>query len=225
MSLRPGKARPAGPRGTPERLSPKSLRRADADVLGTIDDALRSAARAAGANLVCRPSCSECCYGPFPINRLDAWRLREGLQALRARDPERAAAIEERARRTIESFRAEFPGDGATGRLAGDEEAEDRFFEQHAGVPCPVLDPKTQTCDLYEHRPVSCRTYGPPVRFGGEDLPPCRLCFQGATTETIESCRVEPDPQRLERAVVARLERDDGDAGETLIAYAVKDEG
>jgi Fe-S-cluster containining protein len=179
------------------------------------------AARLAGPNLACRPGCSECCHGPFPITRLDAWRLREGLAALRARDPRRAAAILERAQRTVERFREGFPGDGVTGRLSGDEEAEDRFFERHAGVPCPVLDPATQTCDLYDHRPVSCRTYGPPVRFGGQDLPPCRLCFQDAPAGTIEACRVEPDPDHLERTVLERLERGDGDASETVIAYAV----
>jgi len=212
---------------TPARTAPlarQSLLRADRDVVETIDAALMRASRLAGPNLACRPGCSECCIGPFPINRLDASRLRQGLEELRDKDPQRAAAIAERARLTVGQLAKDFPGDRTTGRLSGEEADEDRFFEAHSAVPCPVLDPTTQTCDLYAHRPVSCRSYGPPLRFGGQDLPPCRLCFQGAAQETIEACRVEPDPSGLERAVLKRLERGDGDAGETVIAYAVIDE-
>lgn len=217
-------ARHAAPARTAEPLSRQSLVRADRDVVATIDAALLRASRLAGPNLACRPGCSECCIGPFPITRLDASRLRRGLEELRERDPQRAAAIAERARLTVERMAKDFPGDRTTGRLSGDEADEDGFFEAQSAEPCPVLDPATQTCDLYVHRPVSCRTYGPPVTFGGQDLPPCRLCFQGAAKETIEACRVEPDPGGLERAVLGRLERGDGEAGETVIAYAVLSE-
>jgi Fe-S-cluster containining protein len=92
-------------------------------------------------------------------------------------------------------------------------------------LPCPVLDPAAQTCDLYAHRPVSCRTYGPPVRFNGEDLPPCRLCFTASGLQQIEACRVEPDRDGLEGAILDRLKRGDGDSRETLIAWGVLQPG
>ncbi|HET8947937.1 MAG TPA: YkgJ family cysteine cluster protein, partial [Candidatus Polarisedimenticolia bacterium] len=171
---RPGPAPASG--SADAAIARRNLLRADADLTGAVDAAVAKAARLAGKALVCRPGCSECCLGPFPINRLDAWRLREGLEALRQSDPARAAAIVVRARAAVAAMRDDFPGDVERGLLAGDEDAEDRFLERHAGTPCPVLDPATQTCDLYAHRPVSCRTYGPPVRFNGQDLPPCRLC-------------------------------------------------
>ena len=79
-----------------------------------------------------------------------------------------------------------------------------------------MLDPRTGRCELYDHRPLTCRTFGPPVRIGETDLPPCRLCFQGAPEETVEACRVEPDPHGLEDRLIARLSGE-----ETLIAFAV----
>jgi Fe-S-cluster containining protein len=206
-----------------QRIARNNLLRADRDLLETVDSAIAAAARRAGEQLVCRAGCSECCIGPFPINRLDAWRLGEGMADLRRRDPERAAAVLARARRTVERFRDTFPGDPWTGMLGGNEREEDRFFEQQSAVPCPVLDPATQTCDLYEYRPLSCRTYGPPVVFGGEALPPCRLCFTTATPETIEACRAVPDKNGLERAILTRLRRDGEGDGETIIAFAVAD--
>jgi len=216
---RPGAARPAA-EGDPERRR-RNLLRADGDLTGAVDAAVLKAARKAGDQLVCRAGCSECCIGPFPINRLDAWRLREGLQSLRESDPKRAAAIEARAREAVGALSNGFPGDAATGLLGGDEAAEDKFFEEHSDRPCPVLDPATQTCDLYAHRPLSCRTYGPPVTFNGQDLPPCRLCFTASSPEATEACRVEPDRDGLERAILDRLKRDDGETHETLIAWAI----
>jgi Fe-S-cluster containining protein len=211
---------PTGPGAPPHGVPDGVLEGADRDLLAVVEAAQREAARRAGSQLACRLGCTECCVGPFPINGLDAWRLRRGLEALAARDPEAAAAIRRRAAEAIRAFGADFPGDPATGRLSGDVKSEDRFFEAHADVPCPVLDPATGACLLYEHRPISCRTYGPPVRFGGRDLPPCRLCFVGAPPSEIEPCRVEPDPDGIEDAILERL-RKGGDDRETIIACAV----
>lgn len=202
-------------------LARESRLRADRELLATVDGVIAAGARRAASELACRPGCSECCLGPFPINRLDAWRLGEGMADLKRRDPARAAALLERARRAIEAARATFPGDAAIGRLSGDKAAEDRFFEAPPAAPCPALDPATQTCDLYAHRPMACRTYGLPVTFSGENLPHCRLCFTRSTTETIESCRVTPDKLGIEAAILKRLRRDGGDDAETIVAYAV----
>ena len=198
-----------------------ALARLDADVLKVVDARLGEATRRAGTWLACRLGCTECCIGPFPINQLDALRLRRGLQELADRDPGRAAAIRDRARVARARLTEEFPGDARTGALGGDQDAEDRYFEKHAGVPCPVLDPATGGCELYDHRPVSCRTYGPPVKFNSHDLPPCRLCFIGAPPAEIERCRVEPDPDHVEGLVLDRLRRSGGESAETIIAWAV----
>jgi Fe-S-cluster containining protein len=188
--------------------------RDDRSFLAILDARLAEGARAAGDRLACRPGCTECCIGPFPINELDALRLRRGLADLGATDPARAEAVRNRAMRDVLDYAPEFPGAPDTGWLADRDDALDRFFESHAGRPCPVLDPETGTCDLYAWRPVSCRTFGPPVRIGAEDLPPCRLCFVGCGIAEIESFRVEPDPEDLEGALLAG-ER------ETIVAFAL----
>jgi Fe-S-cluster containining protein len=194
---------------------------ADRRLLQVVDGALVEAARlavteAGSSWLACRPGCTECCHGPFPINRLDAHRLRAGLAELVAGDSVRAAALTARAREQLPLLRDGFPGDPQSGVLADDDEAADVFFTRHGSLPCPVLDPQTGRCELYAHRPLTCRTFGPPVQIGESALPPCRLCFQGATLEIVEACRVEPDPHGLEDRLLARL----GDE-ETLIAFAV----
>lgn len=130
-------------------------------------------------------------------------------------------ALRQRTACAVASLRDGFPGDPSNGTLSGDREAEDRYFDRHGALPCPVLDPATGTCDLYGSRPVSCRTYGPPVRFGGQALPPCRLCFAGAPPEVIERCRVAPDGSGIESALAGRLEKDGEERGETIIPFAL----
>lgn len=201
------------------------LERGDAALLRSLDRDLEAVKRKAGEWLACRPGCFECCVGPFPVTRLDVWRLRRGLRELRRDDPARARRIRERARRAVEILADDYPGDAASGRLVDDTDALDRFFERHASLACPVLDPETGECELYDSRPVSCRTYGPPARFGAEDAPPCRLCFQGAPREVIERCRIEPDRPGWEDALLAEMGAEPGRDWETLIAFALVGSG
>jgi Fe-S-cluster containining protein len=184
-----------------------------------IGEAMAEAERRAGDRLACRPGCTECCHGPFPVNGLDAERLRSGLATLRGTHPERAAAVVRRSRAQSPILSVDFPGDPTTGRLAEDDTTADPYYSQHGGLPCPALDPDSGRCDLYAHRPLACRTFGPPVRFGDSELPPCHLCFVGASAGTIDSCRVEPDPHGVEDRMVRRF----GAEGETLVAFVLAD--
>ena len=84
--------------------------------------------------------------------------------------------------------------------------------------PCPVLDPETGTCDLYAARPVTCRVFGPPVRWGGDAVGVCELCFDGATDEEIAGCEVRLDVAERE----ADLLKQSGIAErQTLVALAL----
>jgi Fe-S-cluster containining protein len=115
---------------------------------------------------------------------------------------------------------AGFPGDSISGTLEDEESARDAFFAAHASLPCPALDPDSGRCELYAHRPLSCRTFGPPMRIEGEDLPPCRLCFVGATDGEIDAARGRLDCHVLEDPLERQIERA-GFSGETLIAFAL----
>jgi Fe-S-cluster containining protein len=167
----------------------------DRDLLQKVDAALADGIRKSGVWLACRPGCNECCMGPFAITELDARRLRLGLAELEARDPTRAARIRERARLAV--------------ALPSEDE------------PCPVLDPETGLCELYAARPITCRTFGPPVRCGSDAVGVCELCFQGASESEVAACEVEVDPDGLESALLQELETAIGASGETLVAVAL----
>jgi len=185
-----------------------------------VDAALADAARRSGDWLVCRPGCTQCCIGVFSITQLDVLRLRQGLAELEVLAPERAARVRERAREAVSRLAQEFPGDPATGLLYEGELAEQRFAQFANDEPCPALDPDTGNCELYESRPMTCRTFGPPVR-SEEGLGVCELCYRGASDEEIASCEMVPDPDDLESALLQQLERTTGVREETIVAFAL----
>ena len=164
----------------------------DRELVQIVDAALAEAVRKGGAWMACKPGCAECCLGPFPITQLDAQRLRQGLAQLRADDPSRAARVAERAQ-----------------KAAAAEECEDD--------PCPALDPESRTCDLYAARPLTCRTFGPALRWNSDAVGVCELCFVGASDEEIAACAVTLDDCGREAALLEQM----GARGQTSVASAL----
>jgi Fe-S-cluster containining protein len=200
-----------------------SLSAADHQLVQIVDAALTEAERKSGDWLVCPPGCTQCCYGPFPISQLDAARLQKGMRELEGSDPVRAARVRDRARDSVARLAPKFPGNPNTGILAEDEEAEARFADFADDEPCPALDPATGMCDLYPARPMTCRTFGPPVRSGEEGaLGVCELCYQGASDGEIAACEMMPDPDNQEEPLIREVESATGIRGNTIVAYCLR---
>jgi Fe-S-cluster containining protein len=199
-----------------------SLPHADQRLVQIVDAALAETARKSGAWLACRKGCTQCCFGPFPISQLDVARLRQGFSKLEKSDPLRAAQVRERARQSWARLEANFPGDRKAGILSDDQTAEEQFAEYANDEPCPALDPETGACDLYSSRPMTCRTFGPPVRSGAEGaLGVCELCYHGASDQQIAQCEMVPDPDNLEEKLVRQAEKESGVRGNTIVAFCL----
>ena len=104
-------------------------------------------------NLQCGRGCSLCCYGLFEIGSGDVPVLAEGLSRLH---PARRRKIVRRAQEIIDAFAH------PNLRECSPEEKEE-FFERTAGIACPALS-ESGECQMYESRPLVCRTFGLPLR-------------------------------------------------------------
>lgn len=82
----------------------------------------------------------------------------------------------------------------------------------------------TGTCDLYEHRPIVCRTFGPPMRTPEGNLATCELCFIHATTEEIAAAELDPTIPAQEAASNVAYNAAHNLHGETIIACALRNE-
>jgi Fe-S-cluster containining protein len=192
------------------------------NLIQIVDAALADATQRSGPHLVCKPGCTQCCVGVFPIAQQDAARLREGLEALTQTDPSRAARLQTRVVDSLTRLDPWFPGDRTTGILAEDYEQTMLFEEFANDEVCPVLDPTTGTCDLYTHRPILCRTFGPPMRTEENSLATCELCYITASTEEIAACELDPTIPELETCSNDAFNTTHNTHGETLVAYALR---
>jgi Fe-S-cluster containining protein len=192
----------------------------DQKLIQIVDAALADTMHRSGSWLVCNPGCTQCCVGVFAVSQLDAARLKNGLAQLQRQDPARATAVRIRGQASVSRLAENFPGDPRTGILSEDEESTRQFEIFANDEVCPVLDPDTGLCDLYESRPLTCRTFGPPVR-SEDGLGVCELCYHGASDEEIAACEMEVDPDDLEGKLRKEIESKTGARGQTVIAFAL----
>jgi Fe-S-cluster containining protein len=192
------------------------------DLVQIVDAALASATLRSGSHLVCRPGCTQCCHGAFAISQQDAARLRAGLDLLTQTDIARADGLRARVAASLARLAPAFPGDPATGILTEGDKAAEAFEEFANDEPCPVLDPTTGTCDLYEHRPILCRTFGPPGCTEDGNLAACELCYTEATTEEIIACELDPTIPETVAASDEAFNAAHETCGEALIVYALR---
>jgi Fe-S-cluster containining protein len=190
-------------------------------LLRILDLALASSIQRSGPHLACRPGCAQCCHGVFQISALDAHRLR---QALATAEPTLRSRIEARIEQARNHLLPFFPGDPGTGVLSNDDHAVELFEEWAHADPCPILDPTTQTCDLYAARPILCRTFGPPIRNDPADIEAglsiCELCFTQATEDDIVHAETDSTFRLLQDAEEEAYEQTHPSSGPTIIAFA-----
>ncbi len=188
----------------------------DAELVHIVDAALQDAVQRSGSWLACRPGCNQCCTGVFRISQLDAARLRHGFLLLQQQHASGALTLAARVAESKARLDSTFPGNTRTGVLDEGDTAEALFEAFGDEEVCPVLDPAAGTCSLYAHRPMTCRTFGPPVRTDEGALGTCELCFQGADEQEVARAEMVLPSAELE----AELNHAIGLHGETVVPFA-----
>ena len=178
-------------------------------------------ARPAGGRLCCRPGCIPCCMGPFEITPLDGLRLAYSVTCLATDHPSRAALVMRRARHLVGAMANAWGEEIRTGGLPSDQHEREILLGEFASEPCPALSRRTGRCLLYTGRPLSCRSYGLPLSWGGETLPPCSLNLEGLRPSRWSLFAIAPDPEDLEGLLLTRIQALIPGLGDTTVAGAV----
>lgn len=145
-------------------------------LLTQADEHFRTVAAAQPVNVTCGNGCSFCCYGLFEISAADVATVAEGLDAL---DPKARSRLLRKARKII--LDTDHPSLSSI-----TPEEKDEFFERVQAVPCPALNDEGR-CEIYDNRPLVCRTFGLPLRDGDQYYGEvCELNFQQAGEEELQ---------------------------------------
>lgn len=112
----------------------------------------------------CKTHCSDCCHALFDLSLIEALYINHHFKK-KFKGKEKDGLIEraDRADRDVYKIKKKAYKDLETGKKEGEiltEMAKER-------VKCPLLNDDEQ-CDLYEHRPITCRLYGIPTSIGSE---------------------------------------------------------
>lgn len=111
----------------------------------------------------CERECADCCHALFDLTLIEALYINDRFNA-RFKDEEREAALEKanRADRQIHKLKR----DAYRELQAGKDENEILNELAAVKVRCPLLNDR-DLCELYDHRPITCRLYGIPTSIGG----------------------------------------------------------
>jgi Fe-S-cluster containining protein len=181
------------------------------------DDWFRRANAALLSQVPCQAGCSHCCTGVFPITRLDARLLHEGLSQLPDIDRQR---IVDRAIQQTAAMQASEP------RLAGSPSLDqwpdgdiDRVVTAFSDVRCPALSDEG-LCSLYAYRPLTCRSMGIPMREGLMVNGACNVQTFVPIVRLPESLETEEQAMaRRESAELAMLPEVAREGEELLLPY------
>lgn len=118
--------------------------------------------------MACATGCSDCCHVRLTITRVEAARIRDlvaGWPAERRRSLVQAADI-------AASDSADSADSGDSGGLAASGASGDPGTAR-----CAALDPAGR-CQIYEARPLVCRSHGVPIRLSRGSLPVIESCHR-----------------------------------------------
>ena len=181
------------------------------------DDWFRRASAALLSQVPCRPGCSQCCVGLFPITRLDVRLLQEGLAHLSADQRARIAA---RAAQQVATLEAVYPVLTSTPSVdEWSDEDIDGAANAFGHAPCPALD-EDGLCSVYAYRPLTCRSMGIPVRQGAMVQGACDVQTFVPIRQLSASLEAEEQAlANLESAELAALPEVSAEGEEVLLPY------
>jgi Fe-S-cluster containining protein len=141
------------------KISDAMIRRHD-HLVERLHDRSRSIHSRYAAHIQCRQGCAQCCHGLFDISIFDALRVAKGFASLpaEAKDAiaERASAIQN----MLLKLQPDLPAPFFLDELA--PERIDEIVDIVGNVRCPFLA-ASDSCLIYEFRPVTCLLEGIPM--------------------------------------------------------------
>ena len=107
----------------------------------------------------CKTGCADCCHALFDLTLIEALYINH--QFHHNIDEAKKAELTEKANRTDRKI-YKIKRNAYKAASAGTKEDELLSVMAKERVRCPLLNSQ-DTCDLYEHRPITCRFYGIPT--------------------------------------------------------------
>lgn len=111
----------------------------------------------------CRIGCADCCYALFDLTLIEALYINKQFNK-KFQGKEKAELLERTNKTDRETYRIKKK---AYNELKTGKQEEQILMEiAQKRVRCPLLN-NQEMCDLYAHRPITCKLYGIPTSING----------------------------------------------------------
>lgn len=118
----------------------------------------------------CSVNCSDCCHSVFGLFLIESAYLSHYFGQLDSSLRTQALLRGERADRELLQLESSPPGDSHPGV---DDQGGNSVALERQRIRCPLLN-EEEKCQMYSHRPITCRVYGIPTFTGGK----LRACWK-----------------------------------------------
>ncbi len=116
-----------------------------------------------GSQVKCKTGCSDCCYALFDLTLIEAAYISTKFREMFA-DKDREDLIEKANRADRMVYKVKRDAHKAVKEGKNDVEILAKVGAER--VRCPLLNLQDE-CDMYMHRPLTCRLYGIPTSING----------------------------------------------------------
>ena len=133
------------------------------EIVKQVDELFESVQKEHPECVTCQIKCSDCCHALFDLTLIEAIYINCQINN-HIKGKEKSRLIEKANladRKTHRIKRQAYKS-----KTAGKDETEILMDIAAERVRCPLLN-DDEMCDLYEHRPITCRLYGIPTSIGG----------------------------------------------------------
>ncbi len=113
----------------------------------------------------CVQTCCDCCYAIFDLSLIEAVFLNYRFYEKTEKD-QQPVILDRAERANRQAYRLKRRLQKLIDRASG-EEGEVLATLSRERIQCPLLN-QDRLCDLYEHRPITCRVYGVPTATEGK---------------------------------------------------------
>ncbi len=187
-------------------------------LLKTADDIFSKVAAEYPEEVKCKRGCADCCYALFDLTLIEALYIKHHFDAsYEGQEKERRIEIANKIDRELYKLKRKAYKD----LEAGKEEAEILRELAEKKIRCPLLNDEN-ACDLYKHRPITCRLYGIPTSIAGKGHT-CGLSgfLEGTTYPTVKLDIIQNKLFELSAEVVSAIQSRYSRMGEMLVPLSM----
>jgi len=166
----------------------------------------------------CREKCSDCCYAIFDLTLIEALYLKDKiLKRFTGKEKNDLMEIADKTDRVLTKMKR----DAYKAVKNGADQLEIVGKMSQERVRCPLLG-EDNLCDMYDHRPITCRVYGIPTSTAGVSHICGRTNFkQGDAYPTLNMDKIYTQLQLLSAQLVKDINTEKIKMHELLIPVSM----